>query len=58
MVEETVTAAVEEANDGWVGDAVRYVFFSPIIFLTVTATATEGLGNGLATVVSSADLFC
>jgi hypothetical protein len=32
-------------------------FFSPIIFLTVTATATEGRGDGAAAVVSSADPF-
>ncbi len=31
--------------------------FSPIIFLTVTATVTEGKGNGAATVISFADPF-
>ncbi len=32
-------------------------FFSPIIFLTITPTATESQGDGAATVVSSADPF-
>jgi hypothetical protein len=32
-------------------------FFSPIIFLTIIATATEGQGDGAAAVVSSADPF-
>jgi hypothetical protein len=43
----------------WAGWATlcSLFFFSPIIFLTVTATATEDQGNGAATVVSSADPF-
>jgi hypothetical protein len=42
---------------GGAGNAVQFIYFSPIIFLTVTATATEGRGDGLASVVSSADPF-
>jgi hypothetical protein len=42
---------------GWARDAVQYILFSLIIFLTVTTTATEGHGDGAAAVVSSADPF-
>jgi hypothetical protein len=42
---------------GGAGDAVQFIFFCLIIFLTVTTTATEGRGNGAAAVVSSADPF-
>jgi hypothetical protein len=42
---------------GGVGNTGQEIFFSPIIFLTVTATATEGRGNGAAAVISSADPF-
>ncbi len=43
----------------WAGWATlcSLFFISPIIFLTVTATATEGQGNSAAAVVSSADPF-
>jgi hypothetical protein len=43
----------------WAGQAVlcSLLFFSPIIFLTVTATATEGQGDGAAAVISSAKPF-
>ncbi len=43
----------------WAGRAMlcSLFFFSPIIFLTVTATDTEGRGDNAATVVSSADPF-
>jgi hypothetical protein len=37
--------------------AVQFLFFSPIIFLTFIAIATEGQGNGVAAAVSSADRF-
>jgi hypothetical protein len=39
------------------GDAVQSILFSPIISHTVTTTATEGQGDGVAAVISSADLF-
>jgi hypothetical protein len=42
---------------GGAGNAVQFILFSPIIFLTVTATATEGQGDGVAAVVSSIDPF-
>jgi hypothetical protein len=42
---------------GGAGNAVQYILYSPIIFLTITATATEGRGDGEAAVVSSADPF-
>jgi hypothetical protein len=43
----------------WAGRATlcSLFFFSPIIFFTITATATDGQGDGAATVVSSADPF-
>jgi hypothetical protein len=43
----------------WVGRVMlcSIFFFNPIIFHIVTATATEGQGNGAATVVSSTDPF-
>jgi hypothetical protein len=42
-VEEAATVAAEEAEDGRGGQRCAvYSFFSPIVFLTVTATATEG----------------
>jgi hypothetical protein len=42
---------------GGAGNAVQFILFSPINFLTVTATATKGRGNGAAAVISSADPF-
>jgi hypothetical protein len=39
------------------GTLCSLFFFSPIIFLTVTTTATEGRGDGAAAVVSSTDPF-
>ncbi len=57
MVEEAATAAADEADDGQGGRRCAVNFFSLIIFLTVTATATESQGNGAAAVVSSADPF-
>ncbi len=43
----------------WAGRATlcSLFFFSPIIFLNVTATATEGQGGSAAAVISSADPF-
>jgi hypothetical protein len=43
----------------WAGRATlcSLLFFSPIIFPTYTATATEGRGDGAAAVISSADPF-
>jgi hypothetical protein len=51
MVQEAVSAAAEEADDGRGGRQLCSVFFSqsdfnPIFFLTVTATNTECQGNG------------
>jgi hypothetical protein len=42
---------------GGAGNAVQFILFSMIIFLTVTATATEGRGDGAAAVLSTADPF-
>ncbi len=56
-VEEAMTAAAEEADDGRGGQRWAGYFFSPIIFLTVTATATEGQGDGAAAVISTTDPF-
>jgi hypothetical protein len=45
-VEEAATEAAEEAGNGPGGWQLCSVFyFSPIFFLTVTATTTEGQGN-------------
>jgi hypothetical protein len=50
VVEGGVKATVEEGRRGgqWAGRAaaVLCTYFSPIYFLTVTATATEDQGNG------------
>jgi hypothetical protein len=56
-VEEAATAAADEADDGQGGQRCAVFFFSLINFITVTATATEGRGDGAAAVVSSADPF-
>ncbi len=46
MVEEAATEAAEEAGDGPGGWRLCSVFyFSPIVFLTIAAAATEGRGN-------------
>jgi hypothetical protein len=46
-VEEAATAAPEEADDGPGGWRLCSVFYlSPVSFLTVTTTATEGRGEG------------
>jgi hypothetical protein len=40
-VEEAATAAAEEVDDGWGRWRLCGVFFSPISYLTITATTTE-----------------
>ncbi len=46
-VEEVGMAVAEKVDDGRGGLGLcRVSFFSPIIFLTIIATATEGQGNG------------